>query len=65
MAPLWGIEYRSSKGSACGGAGSSPCRHDLQTLLGMGVSLIRLYDWEPRNHHLNFLNYCDKLGLKV
>jgi len=24
----------------------------------MGVNLIRLYDWEPRNKHLDFLNGC-------
>src|SRR4051812_9575908 len=65
MAPLWGNNYKSSKGSACGGTDSSPCRNDLQTLRGMGVNLIRLYDWEPRNLHLNFLDYCDTMGLKV
>jgi hypothetical protein len=65
MAPLWGNNYQSSKGSACGGTGSSSCRNDLQTLHGMGVDLIRLYDWEPRNYHLNFLDYCNTLGLKV
>jgi hypothetical protein len=31
----------------------------------MGVTLVRLYDWEPRNVHLNFLNYCHELGIKV
>jgi hypothetical protein len=31
----------------------------------MGVQLIRLYDWEPRNDHRKFLDLCQKLGLKV
>lgn len=65
MTPLWGTNYKSSKGSACGGAGNAQCRNDLQTVHGMGANLVRLYDWEPRNHHLNFLNYCDNLGIKV
>ena len=64
MAPLWGSQYTSSKGSSCGG-GAATCRNDLQTLQSMGVNLIRLYDWEPRNHHLNFLNACSSLGIQV
>lgn len=31
----------------------------------MGVNLIRLYDWEPRNNPLKFLDYCDSLNIKV
>ncbi len=60
MAPLWGTSYTSSTGSMC-----AHCRNDLQTLKEMGVTLIRLYDWEPRNLHLNFLNYCASLGIQV
>ena len=59
MAPLWGAGYTSSSGMTFSG------RNDLQTLKGMGVTLVRLYDWEPRNPHLNFLNYCTQLGIKV
>ena len=65
MAPLWGKNYTSSKGSSCDATGSPQCRDDVQTLNTMGVNLVRLYDWEPRNHHLRFLDYCDTLGIKV
>ncbi len=58
MAPLWGKSYQSSKGSSCGSASGATCRNDLQTLKDMGVNLLRLYSWDPRNHHLNFLDYC-------
>jgi hypothetical protein len=42
-----------------------PGRDDLRTMKTMGVTLVRLYDWEPRNPHLNFLDYCNQLGIKV
>lgn len=60
MAPLWGRTYTSASGMRF-----LPCRDDLLTMKNMGVTLVRLYDWEPRNLHLNFLNYCDDLGVKV
>lgn len=60
MAPLWGKTYTSSTGSYC-----AQGRNDLQTLKDMGVSLIRLYDWEPRNKHLTFLNACADAGIHV
>jgi hypothetical protein len=59
MAPLWGEGYKSSSGM------TFPGRNDLQTMKNMGVTLIRLYDWDPRNFHLNFLNNCNALGIKV
>jgi hypothetical protein len=31
----------------------------------MGVQIIRLYDWDPRNDHIGFLDQCLKHGLKV
>jgi hypothetical protein len=40
-------------------------RNDLQTIKNMGANLIRLYDWEPRNEHFDFLNTCQSLGIKV
>ncbi len=59
MAPLWGKGFTSASGMRFRG------RDDLQTMNLMGVTLIRLYDWEPRNIHLDFLNYCHQLGIKV
>jgi hypothetical protein len=59
MEPLWGRGYMSASGMRF------PGRDDLQTMKLMGVTLVRLYDWEPRNLHLNFLNYCHQLGIKV
>lgn len=59
MEPLWG------KGFTSASRNRFPGRDDLQTMNLMGVNLIRLYDWEPRNLHLNFLNYCQQLGMKV
>ncbi len=63
MEPIWGSQYTSSQGSSCGF--QSSCRNDLQVLKNMGVSLIRLYDWEPRNNHQKFLDYCLQLGIQV
>jgi hypothetical protein len=59
MEPLWGKGFTSANGTRF------PGRDDLRDINLMGVNLIRLYDWEPRNLHLNFLNYCDQLGIKV
>ena len=41
------------------------CRNDLKTIKDMGINLIRLYDWDNRNDHSQFLNYCQSLGIKV
>ncbi|OGP72398.1 MAG: hypothetical protein A2Y80_07285 [Deltaproteobacteria bacterium RBG_13_58_19] len=60
IAPLWGKSYTSSTGSSC-----DKCRNDLQTLKDMGVNLIRLYDWDARNNHWNFMNKCSELGIKI
>jgi len=59
MEPLWGKGFTSASRTRF------PGRDDLQTMKLMGVTLVRLYDWEPRNIHLDFLNYCDQLGIKV
>lgn len=60
MGPIWGKSYKSSTGSIC-----SNCRNDLQMLKEIGVNLIRLYDWDARNHHLKFMDYCAELGIKI
>jgi hypothetical protein len=31
----------------------------------MGVNLIRLYDWDARNKHWNFMDRCLDLGIKI
>lgn len=59
MEPLWGKSFTSHSGQRFLG------RNDLATINLMGANLIRLYDWEPRNYHKNFLDYCQTLGIKV
>jgi hypothetical protein len=58
-ASLWKTESYLSE--SCG----PNCRNDLQTIKDMGMNLIRLYDWDNRNDHSQFLNYCQSLGIKV
>ncbi len=59
VASLWGTQSYLS-------ASCEPyCRDDLNTLRGMGINLIRLYDWDPRNDHSQFLDYAHQLGIKV
>lgn len=65
MAPIWGDHYTSKGGSSCNLQGPNKARNDIQTLQDMGVTLIRLYDWDPRNPHLNFLDYCEAHNIKV
>ena len=59
MEPLWGSSFTSRSGRTFQG------RNDFQTLKQMGVNLLRLYDWEPRNFHKRFLDKCVDLGIKV
>ena len=59
LAPLWGNGFTSANGMRFSG------RDDVRMMNLMGVNLIRLYDWAPRDRHLNFLNYCHGLGIKV
>lgn len=59
LAPLWNNSFRSANGTMW------PGRDDLQTMQNMGVTLVRLYDWAPRDRHINFLNRCQQLGIKV
>jgi hypothetical protein len=57
--PLWGSQFNSKSGTRYGG------RNDLQTIKNMGGNAIRLYDWDGRNDHFDFLNTCQGLGIKV
>lgn len=59
VASLWGTQ--SNLSTPC----DPYCRDDLNTLKGMGINLIRLYDWDPRNDHSQFLDYAHALGIKV
>lgn len=67
LKPLWGLNHSTSKGSTCGPEWTQAQngRFDLSTMKEMGVQLIRLYDWEPRNKHLEFLDECVRLGMSV
>jgi hypothetical protein len=56
---LWGNQSYLSE--SCGAA----CRDDLRTMKAMGINLIRLYDWDPRNDHSQFLDYAESLDMKV
>lgn len=59
MGSLWGTQSNLSQ--PCG----ANCRNDLQTIKDMGINLLRLYDWDPRNDHSQFLNHANALNLKV
>ena len=67
MAPLWGKSYKSSTGAYCDNnfSGMPACRDDIVRIRAMGVDVIRLYDWEPRNDHTGFLDACLQSSLKV
>lgn len=56
---LWGTRSYLSQGCP------RECRNDLQTMANMGINLIRLYDWDPRNDHSQFLDHAHALGIKV
>jgi hypothetical protein len=68
ITPLWGATYKSSTGAFCQSHVGSPpyCRYDLNSIRNqLGAELIRLYDWDPRNPHQNFLDTCQQLGIGV
>lgn len=56
---LWGTQSYLTQSCA------PHCRNDLQTMKDKGINLIRLYDWDPRNDHSQFLDYADSLNIKV
>ena len=63
MKPLWGDAFSPIDGPDAKKVFRG--RDDLKNLKDLGVNLIRLYDWDSRNNHFPFLNYCHFLGLKV
>jgi len=56
---LWGAQSYLSQ--SC----DPHCRNDLKTMKDMGINLIRLYDWDARNEHNQFLDHAHDLGIKV
>lgn len=56
---LWGTQSYLSQ--SC----EPNCRNDLKKLKDDGINLIRLYDWDPRNDHSQFLDYANSLNIKV
>jgi hypothetical protein len=60
MEPLWGASFTSQSGTTYRFG-----RDDLRVLKDIGVKLVRLYDWEPRNYHKRFLDRCVAYGIKV
>src|ERR1044072_7923973 len=60
---LWGLSFKPFTGPDTHKMFLG--RNDLKKLHDLGVNLIRLYDWDPRNQHLDFLDYCYKLGISV
>lgn len=61
--PLWGDSFFPIDGPDAGKIFTG--RNDLQNLKDLGVNLIRLYDWDSRNNHIPFLDYCNTLGIQV
>lgn len=61
--PLWGKSFSPIDGPDAGKIFEG--RDDLNNLNNLGVNLIRLYDWDPRNDHMPFLDYCYELGIQV
>jgi len=56
---LWGTQSYLKQSCA------PSCRNDLKTIKDMGINLIRLYDWDTRNDHSQFLDYANSLNIKV
>lgn len=56
---LWGAQSYLSQ--SC----EPHCRNDLQIMKNLGINLIRLYDWDPRADHSQFLDYANSLDIKV
>ncbi len=67
--PLWGKHFTPhpdpSASGGCGGENQVPCRDDLKKMKAMGVEVVKLYDWDPRNRHRGFLDECENLGIGV
>ena len=68
MGPLFHRDYTNSVQFWCQNEGFQappPCRWDNMRMYNMGVEVIRLYDWDPRNSHQSFLDGCAQDGLSV
>ncbi len=63
LKPLWGKAFTPIDGPDK--ADIFMGRDDIGGLKDIGVNIIRLYDWDPRNDHLPFLDYCHSNGIKV
>lgn len=63
MKPLWGESFTPLGGPDEGKTYVG--RDDIRKLAELGVNLIRLYDWDARNDHIPFLDYCEKYAIKV
>jgi hypothetical protein len=61
MKPLWGDTFSTKSNPDKIYTG----RDDIKNLSSLGVNLIRLYDWDSRNNHLPFLDYCHDHGIQV
>lgn len=63
MKPLWGPTFSPADGPDSNKTFKG--RNDIAQLAGIGVNLIRLYDWDPRNDHIPFLDHCNNFGIRV
>lgn len=63
MRPLWGDSFTPVGGHDAGKMFQG--RNDIANLAKLGVNLIRLYDWDSRNNHIPFLDYCWQFRIKV
>lgn len=61
--PLWGDSFSPVGGPDAGKIYTG--RNDIKNLAELGVNLIRLYDWDSRNDHIPFLDYCEQYAIKV
>jgi hypothetical protein len=61
MKPLWGDSFSTKSNPDKVYIG----RNDIKNLSSLGVNLIRLYDWDSRNNHIPFLDYCHEHGVQV
>lgn len=63
LKPLWGNGFSPTDGQDRDKIFIG--RNDIESLVTMGVNLVRLYDWDSRNDHLQFLDYCHINDIKV
>lgn len=63
LTPLWGSSFTPKDGPDKNKIFTG--RNDIVAMNKMGVNLIRLYDWDSRNDHTDFLDYCHSNRIKV